>query len=59
MALCLRGYTQPSFPYPLADKLTGTPAPDAADALAAALCHGHQHRLRVQLGNSGKLAGIQ
>ena len=31
--------------------LDGIPAPDAADALAAALCHGHQRRVRAQLGN--------
>ena len=31
--------------------LDGVPAPDAADALAAALCHGHQRRVRAQLGN--------
>lgn len=31
--------------------LDGVPAPDAADALAAALCHGHQRRIRAQLGN--------
>ncbi len=30
--------------------LDGTPAPDAADALAAALCHGNQRRIRSQLG---------
>ena len=33
-------------------KLEGTPAPDAADALAAALCHGNQHRLRAELGSA-------
>jgi crossover junction endodeoxyribonuclease RuvC len=31
--------------------LSGQPAPDAADALAAALCHGHRRRL------AGRLAG--
>ncbi|MEL7185720.1 MAG: crossover junction endodeoxyribonuclease RuvC [Pseudomonadota bacterium] len=31
--------------------LDGIPSPDAADALAAALCHGHQRRIRAQLGN--------
>jgi len=30
--------------------LQGVPASDAADALATALCHGHQHRIRSQLG---------
>lgn len=29
--------------------LSGQPAPDAADALAAALCHGHQRRLAGRL----------
>ncbi len=33
-------------------RLEGTPAPDAADALAAALCHGNQRRLRTELGNA-------
>ncbi len=37
--------------------LDGTPAPDAADALAAALCHGNQHRLHVQLGTGRRIAG--
>lgn len=29
--------------------LDAAPAEDAADALAAALCHGHQHRVRARL----------
>lgn len=37
--------------------LEGTPAPDAADALAAALCHGNQRRLNLQLGNRNAIAG--
>ncbi len=37
--------------------LGGTPAPDAADALAAALCHGNQHRIRAQLGTGNAVAG--
>jgi len=37
--------------------LEGTPAPDAADALAAALCHGNQRRLNMQLGNRNAIAG--
>ena len=37
-------------------KLGGTPAPDAADALAAALCHGNQRRMRVQLGGGSAIA---
>ncbi len=35
--------------------LAGTPAPDAADALAAALCHGNQRRMHTDLG--GAIAG--
>jgi crossover junction endodeoxyribonuclease RuvC len=38
-------------------KLDGMPAPDAADALAAALCHGNQRRVHAQLGAGGALAG--
>jgi crossover junction endodeoxyribonuclease RuvC len=30
-------------------QLEGAPAPDAADALATALCHGHQRRIRGRL----------
>jgi len=30
-------------------QLNGTPPSDAADALAAAICHGHQRRLRAAL----------
>lgn len=30
-------------------RLDGDPAPDAADALAAAICYGHQRRLRERL----------
>ena len=33
--------------------LDGTPAADAADALAAALCHGHQLKLRTRLQAAG------
>ena len=40
-------------------QLDGTPAPDAADALAAALCHGNQQRLRAQLGRGKRIAGLQ
>lgn len=32
--------------------LAGTPAPDAADALAAALCHGNQRRVHRELGSA-------
>ncbi len=40
-------------------KLKGTPAPDAADALAAALCHGNQHRVHAQLGTGNRIAGLR
>jgi crossover junction endodeoxyribonuclease RuvC len=39
--------------------LDGTPAEDAADALAAALCHGHQRRLHAQLGTGKAIAGAR
>ena len=38
-------------------KLDGTPAADAADALAAALCHGNQRRMQARLGNANAIAG--
>lgn len=38
-------------------RLDGNPAPDAADALAAAICYGHQRRLRERLASSELLAG--
>ena len=37
--------------------LDGAPSPDAADALAAALCHGNQRRLNAHLGTRGAIAG--
>ena len=40
-------------------QLDGVPAADAADALAAALCHGHQRRMQAQLGQNSALAGIK
>lgn len=40
-------------------KLDGRPASDAADALAAALCHGHQARLRTSLDNKAALASLR
>jgi crossover junction endodeoxyribonuclease RuvC len=40
-------------------KLDGVPAPDAADALAAALCHGNQHRVRAVLNTSKAIAGAR
>ena len=36
--------------------LNERPAPDAADALAAAICHGHQRKLRERLRQHGPLA---
>lgn len=38
-------------------KLSGIPAADAADALAAALCHGNQHRMQVRFGSANAIAG--
>ncbi len=38
-------------------KLEGSPAPDAADALATALCHGHQRRLGSRLSERAAVAG--
>lgn len=38
-------------------KLAGIPAADAADALAAALCHGNQRRIHAQLGTGNAIAG--
>ena len=38
-------------------RLDGDPAPDAADALAAAMCYGHQRRLRQRLSDREFLAG--
>ena len=38
-------------------QLDGKPGPDAADALAAALCHGNQRRLHAQLGTGNRIAG--
>ena len=40
-------------------KLDGIPAPDAADALAAALCHGNQRRVHAQLGTGNRIAGLR
>lgn len=39
--------------------LEGRPAPDAADALATALCHGFQRRLRARLGQGSDQAGAK
>ena len=40
-------------------QLDGTPAADAADALAAALCHGNQQRLHARLGTGKRIAGLR
>lgn len=37
-------------------RLNGTPAPDAADALACAICHAHHAPLQQQLQHSNTLA---
>lgn len=39
--------------------LDGVPGSDAADALAAALCHGHQRRILAQLGTGKAIAGAR
>jgi len=40
-------------------RLEGTPSPDAADALATALCHGHQRRLGARLTERAAIAGLR
>lgn len=40
-------------------QLSGVPAADAADALAAAICHGHQRRLLARLGSEAAIAGLR
>ncbi|MDH5620422.1 MAG: crossover junction endodeoxyribonuclease RuvC [Gammaproteobacteria bacterium] len=40
-------------------QLDGMPAPDASDALAAAMCHGNQRRLHHQLGTGNRIAGLR
>ena len=40
-------------------QLDGTPAADAADALAAAICHAHRRRIEGQLGDDVVLAGLR
>ncbi len=39
--------------------LDGVPSPDAADALAAALCHGNQRRVHERLGTGNAIAGAR
>lgn len=36
-------------------RLDGTPSADAADALAAAICHGHQRRVQSRVGDRSVL----
>jgi crossover junction endodeoxyribonuclease RuvC len=40
-------------------QLDGVPASDAADALAAAICHGHQRRLQSRLGAEQAIASLR
>jgi len=40
-------------------KLDGRLSPDAADALAAALCHGHHRRLGARLGDAARVAVLK
>jgi crossover junction endodeoxyribonuclease RuvC len=39
-------------------RLDGPPSADAADALATALCHGHQRRLNSRLSGHSAIAGV-
>lgn len=39
--------------------LNATPSSDAADALAAAVCHGHQRALRARLGDHAVVANLR
>lgn len=39
--------------------LRGDPSPDAADALATALCHGHQRRISASLSDHAALVGLR
>jgi crossover junction endodeoxyribonuclease RuvC len=40
-------------------QLSATPAADAADALAAAICHGHQRALQARLGGQSVVANLR
>ena len=40
-------------------ELDGDPSPDAADALATAICYAHQRRLHLKVGGSTIIAGLQ
>jgi crossover junction endodeoxyribonuclease RuvC len=40
-------------------QLSATPAEDASDALAAAICHGHQRALQARLGEHAVVANLR
>ncbi|RLA28299.1 MAG: crossover junction endodeoxyribonuclease RuvC [Gammaproteobacteria bacterium] len=40
-------------------ELDGNPSPDAADALATALCYAHQRRLHLKVSSSAAIVGLQ
>lgn len=40
-------------------QLDGNPSPDAADALAAAICHANQRRLNRMVGKATAIAGLK
>ena len=40
-------------------QLSAAPSADAADALAAAICHGHQRALKSRLGDSAIVASLR
>ncbi len=40
-------------------RLDGQPSPDAADALAAALCHANQRRLGDRTERAARVAGLK
>lgn len=40
-------------------QLSATPAADAADALAAAICHGHRRALQARLGDQAVVANLR
>lgn len=40
-------------------QLSATPTSDAADALAAAICYGHQRALHARLGDHAAVAGLR
>ena len=40
-------------------QLDSSPAADAADALAAAICHGHRRRMDAQLRNQSAIASLR